>query len=218
LSEVSGGVGRDRPRGVLLVADPAFSGRDHPLLNRLPNALEEAQIIARSYAESEILERESATRASVEAALARAEVVHFSGHAVFEDQRPERSYLVLARDPMGSEAGTITAAELSRLDLTHVRLVVLSACQTVRSSRNRAGGFTGLAGSLLAAGVMGTIGSLWNVDDRATSMLMAEFHRAYTGGLSAPAALRHAQLAALRSGEPTLRTPASWAAFRYAGR
>jgi len=99
-----------------------------------------------------------------------------------------------------------------------VQVVVLSACRTVRSGRNRAGGFTGLAGALLAAGAGGTVGSTWEVNDSATATLMAEFHRAYRESGDGPHALRTAQLSMLRSRNPALGTPSAWAGFRYAGR
>ncbi|HEU0300859.1 MAG TPA: CHAT domain-containing protein, partial [Longimicrobium sp.] len=203
--------------GVLLVADPAFDRREHPLLDPLPHARAEVRAIAPGYANQTVLEGRTATRAALESALSRSGVAHFAGHAVFDDDRPERSHLVLAAT---GEPGTgrITAAELAALDLRHVRLVVLSACRSVRGGRNRAGGYTGLAGSLLAAGAGGIVASTWDVDDQATAALMAEFHRAYAGDADGPAALRRAQLALLQSRDPALRSPASWAAFRYAGR
>jgi CHAT domain-containing protein len=144
-------------------------------------------------------------------------MVHFAGHAVFDDARPERSYLVLA--PSRDDAsGRLTAAELARLDLRRVRLVVLSACRTTRTGHSRGAGYSGLSGALLAAGASGTIGSTWDVDDRSTGELMAAFHDAHRRGMNPRDALRAAQLTLLRSRDPRLRTPAAWAGFRYAGR
>lgn len=202
--------------GVLLVADPAFDARDHPLLDRLRHAAAEVRRFANGYTGAAIMEGGAATRAGLVSGLGRAGIVHFAGHAVFDDQRPERSYLVLASQP--GAPGRMTAEELSRLDLSHVRLVVLAACRTVRSAQNRAGGFTGLSGALLAAGAGGTLGSTWDVDDRLTAALMTEFHLRYQRSHDGPAALREAQLALRTSGDARLRSPAAWAGFRYAGR
>lgn len=204
--------------GVVLVADPAHDRREHPLLERLAHAREEVRMISAGYRGAALLQGPQATRSAFEAVLARSGVIHFAGHAVFDDQRPERSYLVLASAHNGRGEGRITAAELARLDLRRVRLVVLSACRTVRSGNSRAGGFTGLSGALLAAGAGGAVGSTWEVDDRATAALMAQFHRAYAQSGDGPGALRTAQLALLRSTDPALRTPAAWGGFRYAGR
>lgn len=196
--------------GVLLVADPAFDWREHPRLERLAYAREEVRSIAGEYPSKLVLEGTVATRPALESALARAGMIHFSGHAVFDETRPERSYLVLAPAPGKAGSGKITAAELAKLDLRHVRLVVLAGCQTAP--------FTGLSGGFLAAGVGGTVGSTWDVDDRFTAALMTGFHRQYRGSRDGPQALRAAQLALLHSDDPELRTPAAWAGFRYAGR
>jgi CHAT domain-containing protein len=134
---------------------------------------------------------------------------------VFDDARPERSYLVLAR---GADGRTrLTADEIEHLDLRGVRLVVLSACQTQRAVGGRAGGFAGLSGAMLAAGAGGVVGSLWRVDDALTRALMTEFHRAYRASPDGSAALRAAQLRLLQSPDPALRSPAAWAGFRYSG-
>ena len=92
--------------------------------------------IAPDYANPTVLEGRMATRAALESALARSTVVHFAGHAVFDDERPERSHLVLAATgELG--AGRITAAELAALDLRHVRVVVLSAYEYLPKGRVR---------------------------------------------------------------------------------
>jgi CHAT domain-containing protein/tetratricopeptide (TPR) repeat protein len=204
--------------GVVLVTDPEHDPREHPLLDPLSHAREEVRAIERIYRGAAVLQGADVTRGAVEAALARAGVLHFAGHAVFDDHRPERSYLVLAPEAGQPSSGKITAAEVAGLDLRRVQLVVLSACRTVRSGRTRAAGFTGLSGALLAAGAAGTIGSTWDVNDRSTAALMVQFHRAYEQGRDGPRALQIAQLALLRSGDGSLRTPAAWAGFRYSGR
>lgn len=202
--------------GILLIADPAFDTREHPLLDRLPHAADEVRGFTTRYPDAVVLRSDGATRNAVTSALPRAAVTHFVGHAVFDDERPERSYIVLASEPHAP--GRITAEELARMDLRRVQLVVLAACRTVRSGRRRAAGFTGLSGALLAAGAGGTVGSTWDVDDRHTATLMAAFHHQYQRHADGPAALREAQLALLRSPIPVLRSPAAWAGFRYTGR
>jgi CHAT domain-containing protein len=210
---------RESSRGVrtLLVADPAFDARVHPGLPRLPGARREADSIAATYPGHVLVAGTAADAAAVEAALGGAGIVHFAGHAVFDDRRPERSYLVLAPEGGPAGRGRLTAAEMEKLELGHVDLLVLSACQTLRSQNARSGGFAGFAGALLDAGAGGVVGSLWRVDDELTTPLMVEFHRAYHRSGSGPLALREAQLRLLRSPDPALRTPAAWAGFRYAG-
>jgi CHAT domain-containing protein len=202
---------------LLLVADPAFDQLAFPGLARLPGAGAEVAAIASQYADTVLLAGAAATGAAFKAALQDASIVHYAGHAVFDDERPEQSFLALAPGVEAISTGRITAAELTQIDLGHVRLVVLSACETNRSRRGRSGGFAGLAGAFLAAGAGGVVGSLWRVDDRLTQELMSEFHRAYRQSGDGADALRAAQLRLLRSAEPALRSAAAWAAFRYAG-
>jgi CHAT domain-containing protein/tetratricopeptide (TPR) repeat protein len=205
------------PVRALLVADPALDTRLYPGLVRLDAARAEVVAIGAGYPDPEVLADTAVRRPRVEAALGRAEVVHFAGHALFDDERPERSSLLLASSGGGRGADRLAATDMEGMDLRHVRLFVLSACQTLRSHSGRSGGFAGFAAALLGAGAGGVAGSLWRVDDDLTRPLMIEFHGAYRTSGNGPDALRAAQLAMLRSGDPALASPAAWAGFRYAG-
>ncbi|HEX9938795.1 MAG TPA: CHAT domain-containing protein [Longimicrobium sp.] len=205
------------PGTALFVADPAFDPREHPDFPRLAHAADEAREIAAEYPGAPLLRDTAATEGALRAALGGAGMVHYAGHAVFDDERPERSYLLLAPARGEPRAATLQAGEIAEMDLRHVSLVVLAACRTVRTGPGRAAGFSGLVGAFLAAGADGAVGSLWEVDDRLTRPLMVEFHRAYRATPNAPGALRTAQLRLLASGDPALRSPAAWAGFRYAG-
>jgi len=199
----------------LLVADPAFDAAAHPAFGRLAGATGEVAEIAAGYPRPRVLADRAADGASFRAALAGASVVHYAGHAVFDDERPERSYLLLAGAP--DRTATLPASEIAQMDLRHIALVVLSACETVRTGRGRAAGFSGLAGAFLAAGAGGAVGTLWEVDDGSTRRLMATFHAAYRVSHDASQALRAAQVTLLRSGDARLSSPSAWAAFRYTG-
>lgn len=201
----------------LFIADPAFDSRRYPEFPRLNDAAAEAREIAGGYPRARVLQDTEANGTALREALGHATLVHYAGHAVFDDERPERSYLLLAPAPGNDTAATLEAGEIATMDLHRVSLVVLAACQTVRTGRGRADGFSGLAGAFLAAGAGGAVGSLWEVDDRLTRPLMIEFHRAYRADPDGPGALRAAQLRLLGHRDPALRSPAAWAGFRYAG-
>jgi CHAT domain-containing protein len=206
-----------RAHGVAVVADPAFDPREHPGLRRLPGAAAEAEAVVGEYQGARLLSGPGATRGAVLQALQSAGVVHYAGHALFDDERPERSYLVLAPAAGRPDAGTLSAGELGQMRLAGMPLVVLAACRTVNAGQGRADGFSGLAGGLLAAGAQGVVGGLWEVDDGLTRPLMLAFHHAYRRDNDGARALRAAQLQMLASADPTLRSPAAWAGFRYAG-
>lgn len=210
------------PGPVLVVADPALGPSAPPGLRPLPEARAEARGVAAFYRASRTLSGEGATIPAVLEALSPARVLHYAGHAVFDDERPSRSMLVLSPTAAGlatagDATGMLTAGRIASLDLRRTRLVVLSACETVRAPSGRGGGFAGLAGAFLTAGAGGVVGAAWRVDDAATRALMDAFHRAYARVPDAARALRTAQLSLLRSHDPALRAPAAWAGFRYLG-
>lgn len=204
-----------RPGLALLVANPTFDPLAYPTLDPLRRARAESDSLRGLYPRHLLLEGRSATRSALQAWAPRASVIHYAGHAVFDDARPERSFLVLAGE---GASGRLSAEAVNRLELGGVRLVVLSACRTLRSRGGRSGGFAGLSGALLGAGVEGVVGSLWKVDDRLTQPFMLAFHRGYRRSGDPAGALRQAQLRLLRSSDPVLRSPASWAGFRFVGR
>jgi len=206
-----------RPGRVAVVADPAFEPREHPGLGRLPAAAAEAPAIAGEYGGARVLSGPAATAGAVREVLQWAGVVHYAGHAVFDDERPERSYLVLAPGSGRAASGRLTAGSLGVMRLEQAPLVVLAACRTVNAGQGRAQGFSGLAGGLLAAGAGGVVGGLWEVDDARTRPLMLAFHHHFRVGGDGARALRSAQLQLLASRDPALRSPAAWAGFRYAG-
>jgi CHAT domain-containing protein len=206
------------PEKVLLVADPAFDARAHPELFRLRAARAEVASLASTvYPGAMVLEAGNATPGAVTEALVGAGIFHFAGHATFDDVRPELSRLVLAPGKDERGTGSLTAERLAELDLSRVRLVVLSACKTLRAGSGRSGGFAGFAGAVTDAGAGGVLGSLWRVDDELTRAMMEAFHREYRRSGNGPHSLRAAQLRMLRSPNPGERSPAAWAGFRYAG-
>lgn len=202
----------------LFVAEPVPGEGAGSGFRALDGARREALEAASAYPGARVLTGADATREAVAAAMQRAPLVHFAGHAALDDAHPERSYLLVSAATPGEGAGRLTAAALARMDLRHARLVVLSACGTRDAPEGAAAGFAGLTGAVLMAGAGGVVGSLWRVEDRRTEALMRELHRAYRQTGDGAAALRAAQLALLRSPDPALRAPSAWAGFQYVGR
>lgn len=91
----------------------------------------------------------------------------------------------------GENDGILTADEVSRLNLQHTQLVVLSACETALGNYSYEGVF-GLPRGFKQAGVRSLLVSLWSVNDHSTSLLMSAFYRYWLEGLSKREALRKA--------------------------
>jgi len=111
--------------------------------------------------------------------------------------------------PPEAEDGLLTAEDVSVLDLSATRLVVLSACQTGLGEVRIGEGVFGLRRAFVVAGAKTLIMSLWKVPDMQTQGLMVDFYRRILAGQLCAAALREAQLA-IKAKYPQ---PYYWGAF-----
>jgi CHAT domain-containing protein len=93
-------------------------------------------------------------------------------------------------------------------------LVVTSACQTAIGQIGRGDEIVGLTRAFIYAGANSVLGSLWNISDEATAVLMKEFY-ANIKNLYSADALRQAQLKMINSKD--FKKPYYWAAFNITG-
>ena len=112
--------------------------------------------------------------------------------------------------PKGVEDGILTADEISRLDLSHTRLVVLSACETARGHIDNTDGVWGLQRAFKQAGAGTIVMTLWKVSDETTCMFMTEFYRQLANDLNTRQALKRARTYLIEQGATD---PYYWAAF-----
>lgn len=90
------------------------------------------------------------------------------------------------------EDGILTADEISRLDLSNTKLVVLSACETARGKIDPVEGVLGLQRAFKKAGAQTIVMSLWKVPDESTSILMTQFYKNLMTGTERHQALKDA--------------------------
>ena len=93
---------------------------------------------------------------------------------------------------MNHDNGILTSEEISKLDLHNVEMVILSACNTGRNQILDNELF-GLQRAFKKAGAKSILMSLWEVDDLATRLIMTDFYRSYTSGVSKRESLIKAQ-------------------------
>lgn len=119
-------------------------------------------------------------------------------------------------DAAGGDDGVLTAEEIASLDLSRVREVVLSACDSGVGDIAEGEGVLGLQRAFRLAGARALVMSLWPVDDRATREWMAAYYDARLsrgdGVAAAVRAAQRARLAALRAAHRPA-PPAAWAGF-----
>ena len=87
----------------------------------------------------------------------------------------------------------LTLAEIFGLQLKQCRLVVLSACETALIDTQNRSDYIGLPTGFLYAGAMGTLASLWAVNDLSTALLMVKFYEVLKPGVSIGQALHDTQ-------------------------
>ena len=102
---------------------------------------------------------------------------------------------------------------LSKYRDNPVELLTLSACQSAAGDDRAA---LGLAGIAVKAGARSALATLWFINDKASSLLIAEFYRQMKDPLISKAeALRRAQLGLIS--ERRYRHPGYWAPFLLIG-
>jgi CHAT domain-containing protein/tetratricopeptide (TPR) repeat protein len=140
-----------------------------------------------------------ATAAALLDAGPGAPIVHIACHALFRNDNPMFSSLLLADR-------AVRASQLLDVDLSN-SLVTLSACDSARSHAPRGEELVGLMRGVLGAGARTLVASLWQADDEATYNVMDEFYNRL--GEDGPAvAMRAAQLAQLaRTAHPYYWAP-----------
>ncbi|HKQ80476.1 MAG TPA: CHAT domain-containing protein, partial [Blastocatellia bacterium] len=163
----------------------------------------------------------NARESSVRKELEKSDVAHFATHYVADERSPMLSVLPLAgeKSPASKKGdGVLQTLEFYDMNLSRLRLVVLSACQTGIERYYKGEGAVGLARPFQAAGIPLVVASLWPVESYPTKELMVGFHRRRkSSGLSTVRALRQAQLEMIRSSNPELRNPYHWAAYIVIG-
>jgi CHAT domain-containing protein len=144
-------------------------------------------------------------------------VAHFAAHAISSANVPETSGIVLS---MVDRRGQSVDGMLWLRDIRHLHpasdLVVLSGCGTALGENIPGEGLNSLSRAFLESGTRDVTATLWSADDAMSSHLMQSFyHNFIDERLSAPAALRAAQLQMLE--DAPHRSPYYWAGFVMEG-
>jgi len=123
-------------------------------------------------------------------------LLHFSTHAQFGESLEETFFLVYD--------GKFSLTDFEEIfQEKHPELITLSACETV-------------AGMAVKLGAKSALGSLWEVDDKATSELMPTFYEIFKNEtVSKSEALQRAQVQLLR--DSNYQHPYYWASFILIG-
>lgn len=181
------------PRSVVAIALP--SGDD---VAALPESDAELVEVTSLYERAVSLPPARATFGALAGAMSGAEVVHIAGHTERQPGRGDAA-LLFANDER------VSWKRISTSRLGARSLVVLAACETLRSPEGSTQRALSLGGAFLAAGADAVIGTLTPVADADARTLFGAVHRELAAGVGAAEAVRRAQLAALAA-DPARRS------------
>ncbi len=172
---------------------------------RLPGARREVQAIAPLFDRKDVFLGSDASEQLLadlhtHGRLSQFSVIHLAAHGRMDDLAPMNSRLLLSQDRLPDPTkisaldqpyfdGTLTAGEVMSTWKLNAELVVLSACQSGLGRSSGGEGFIGFAQAMFLAGGRSLVLSLWEVDDRATALLMTRFYQNWLGkrdGLAQP--------------------------------
>ena len=107
--------------------------------------------------------------------------------------------------------GILTSEEITKMDLSHIQLAVLSFCSSgLGDLTNTTGVVYGVANAMKTSGVPEILISLWDIPDEATSEAMTSFYRHLMSGVSTHEALTLTRKDMISNG---YSDPYYWASF-----
>jgi CHAT domain-containing protein len=185
-------------------------------LDDLPASRDEVLMIGQIAGPSaKLLLGQSATESAFKnQPLSDFDVIHFAAHAAADPQYPDRAALVLGIGPHTSDDGLLQVREIMHLRL-QAELVTLSACDTNVGAAEGEAGMVSLEQAFLIAGARAVVASLWNVEDRSTTVLMKAFYTHLAQREDKALALVHAKRDIVKQYGDV--SPYYWASFVMVG-
>jgi CHAT domain-containing protein len=191
----------------------AVTGPKRSELVSLPDSKKEIETIAQDLPRpNTLLEGADATETRFKGLpLQNTQVIHLALHGYADLDYPDRSALIFAPEPSGTDDGLLQVREIRQMHLNS-KLVTLSACDTGVGPIGETG-IVNLVNAFIEAGADSVVSTLWELADQPTSKLMTNFYAELATHNRKVDALRTAQLELLNKGYP----PYFWASFQLVG-
>jgi len=225
---------RERSKGVLAIA-PGFSDElkqdylahvpdssmvDRSFLSyvRQPFAVITAQGLGTSL-QAKVMVGGDASEQGFRAAANKYGILHLGTHAETNATSPMYSRLVLSKDGQGVDPdadGYLHAYEIYELDL-RAQLAVLTACETGTGRNDDGEGVRSLGYGFAYAGCPSLVMSLWSIDEKVSSEIIARFYEYLADGMPKHIALQQAKLDHINNAPDELALPYYWAGMVLVG-
>lgn len=161
----------------------------------------------------------SATRSRLLASIENTGQLHLATHAKTGNEADTSALIYFYPGDSLTINNNLYVDEIYGFNLQHMKLVVLSACETAGGQSTSGEGLLSLSRAFLYAGAKGIVSSLWKTEDGVSAYLMKQMYGWMQKGYSSEAALREAKLSLLRNDAISARfkTPNYWSNFVYIG-
>jgi tetratricopeptide (TPR) repeat protein len=172
------------PRHMLLTALLSAGARGDTV--GLPGSRAEAGGLERIYDDARLVAGAETPFETFAAAAGRAQVLHIAGHTERQPASDDRAFVFGGR--------RVTWSSIASTRLANAPVVVLAACETLRSSADEDARASSLGGGFLAAGASDVIGPLAPIADADARELFLQIHRQLAAGAEPSDALRRVQM------------------------
>ena len=150
----------------------------------------EAEFAKRLDPNAKVFVGSAASEANFRRYAPKADILIISSHAKRPSLRGEAFIELFPSDP---HDGVLTSAEVAGLDMSGVKLLVLSGCETGLGHAEDRSSFLSLVDSFLLGGARSVLGTLWEVNDETTFNFIRSFLEHYKDSNNQQNALRYAQ-------------------------
>ena len=133
-------------------------------------------------------------------------LIHLATHSIANNKESDYSFLAFENNER------LFTSEVYALPL-QAQLVTLSACETGLGELRSGEGVISIARAFSFAGAQSIISSLWSINDRSTSLIMADFYKNLKDKKQKDQALRKAKINYIQSMGHVEAHPFYWASF-----
>ncbi|WP_258422281.1 CHAT domain-containing protein [Aquiflexum gelatinilyticum] len=146
-------------------------------------------------------------------------IIHIGTHAESNNLSPAYSRLIFSKETAGEislEDNSLYAFDIYNIDLK-AKLAVLTACETGKNTLDPGEGMLSLAHAFNYAGSESLLIGLWQIDEKASSIIVEEFYKNLSEGLDKAEALQKAKLNYLSISKGRELSPDFWAGLILMG-
>ena len=171
---------------------------------------EEAQSIASSCG-GDLFSGEDATISNFQEKAADYGILHFAMHSFANDKMDEYSFLAFSKDEKQKNY-LLYLKDLFNQEL-NADMVVLSSCRSGIGELKAGEGIVSLARGFSYAGAKSIVTTLWQINDKYAALLMSNFYKNLSAGMTKDEALQNAKKDFIKSQKERNVHPYFWAGF-----